>query len=67
MSYKSVEKHRWLNSSFFEKVLRDESKDDSIFVKTFEVSNEITKRSQSYWCDIIKTEINYTTSSNVAK
>lgn len=67
MSQKILEKYLWINNSFFENALRRKSDDDSLFLKTFDVTNEITKRNQSYWCDIIKFELNYTDSGNDLK
>lgn len=67
MSQKILEKYLWLNSNFFEDALRQKKGDDSIFVKTFDVTSGITNRNQSYWCDIIRLEINYTNSLNELK
>lgn len=67
MLQKILEKHLWINNNFFENALRRKYDDDSLFLKTFDVTNEITKRNQSYWCDIIKFELNYTDSGNDLK
>lgn len=67
MSQKILEKYLWINNNFFESALKRNYGDDSLFLKTFDVTSEMTKRSQSYWCDIIKFELNYTDSGNVLK
>lgn len=67
MSKTVLERCLWLNSNFLENALRKKQDDPTIFVKTFEVSNEITKRSQNYWSDTITLEINLTNSTNVPK
>lgn len=67
MSQKILEQYLWVNNSFFESALRRKFGDDSLFLKTFEVTNEATKRNESYWCDIIKLELNYTDSGNDLK
>ncbi|CRL04590.1 CLUMA_CG017658, isoform A [Clunio marinus] len=64
MSRNITEKYLWINNYFFENSLRQEFKDDSIFLKTFEVLHEDSNRNKHFWCDIIKFEINYTNSSN---
>lgn len=67
MPQKILEKYLWLNSNFFEESLRKHFDDDSLFVKTFDVTSGVTNRSQSYWGDIISVEVNYTNSSNELK
>lgn len=62
-----LEKYLWLNNSLFEGALRKEFNDDTVFVKTFKVSQAVMQRNQSYWCDVINVEINYTNSTNAAK
>lgn len=67
MHQRALEKYLWLTNNCFEEALRRRFEDDSIFVKTFEVTKATTNRSINYWCDIIKAEINFINSANVPK
>lgn len=67
MSQTVLERYLWINNILFDEALRSETGDYSVFVKTFEVVQEITKRNQNFWCDVVKIAVNFTNSSNVAK
>lgn len=67
MPSRVVEKYLWLTNNCFEEALRKEFGDDSIFVKTFEVTAATADRSTSYWSDSIKIKINYVNTANVSK
>lgn len=67
MPQKALEKYLWLTNNCFEETFRKEFSDDSIFVKTFEVTSASANRSTSYWSDTIKAEVNYVNSANVSK
>lgn len=67
MTEKVLKKHLWLNSNFFEEAFRRNQVDETVFVKTFEVTSALVNRSQNYWCDVIKIKVNHTNSSNELK
>lgn len=62
-----LKKYPWVDRNFFESALRREFVDDSIAVASFEISQEITKRTQSFWCDVVKVEINFQSDLDVRK
>lgn len=61
-----MQKYTWITTEFFEKILKREFKDPTVFVKTFQ-QHEINGRHQNYWCDMILVEINYVNSLNVTR
>lgn len=66
MSQELLLKNLWINNGLFENALKEQYKDETIFVKTFEVL-QVLGRSQNYWCDVMKVLINYVNSTNVMK
>lgn len=66
MSPEVPRKHKFINNQFLEKILREFHKDETIFLKTFEILS-ISSRDESYWNDQINILVNYTNSNNQLK
>ena len=64
MSEEFLKQNAWINSEFFENILRKELKDESVFIKTFEVIS-IVSRKQNYWADVVEVLLHFVNSSNV--
>jgi hypothetical protein len=66
MSKEILQKYHWINNSFFEKILKKELADSTVYVKTFEIQT-VAGRDENYWCDVFKVTVNYVNSLNVGK
>lgn len=64
MSEEFLKQNLWINGDFFESILRKELKDESVFIKTFEVIS-VVSREQNYWTDVVEVLLNFVNSFNV--
>ena len=64
MSEKFLKDNLWINGDFFESILRKELKDQTVFVKTFEIVS-IVSRKHNYWTDVVQILLHFVNSLNV--